>query len=104
MDVLLSSYLCTTVTPLSTAYSTFGLLLYDAYCTCDCLAYHHLYKYNPRCTRSIVVLVHVQVLHYVEKPETFVSNIINAGGYIFSPDIFQHLSQVFTANYENELM
>ena len=48
--------------------------------------------------------IHVQVLHYVEKPETFVSNIINAGGYIFSPDIFQHLAQAFTANYENELM
>ena len=45
-----------------------------------------------------------QVLHYVEKPETFVSNIINAGGYIFSPDIFQHLTCAFTANYENELM
>jgi mannose-1-phosphate guanylyltransferase len=45
-----------------------------------------------------------KVLHYVEKPETFVSNIINAGGYVFSPDIFQHLSRVFTANYENELI
>ena len=45
-----------------------------------------------------------QVLHYVEKPETFVSSIINAGAYLFSPDIFQYLSQVYTANYENELM
>ena len=45
-----------------------------------------------------------QVLHYVEKPETFVSNIINAGGYIFSPDIFKHLARAFTANYENDLM
>ncbi|CAI8002053.1 Mannose-1-phosphate guanyltransferase alpha-A [Geodia barretti] len=45
-----------------------------------------------------------KVLHYVEKPETFVSNIINAGGYIFSPDIFQHLTRAFTANYENELI
>ena len=43
-------------------------------------------------------------MHYVEKPETFVSNIINAGGYIFSPEIFQHLARIFTANYENELM
>ena len=45
-----------------------------------------------------------QVLHYVEKPETFVSNIINAGGYIFSPEIFHHLARIFTTNYENDLM
>lgn len=53
---------------------------------------------------SVCPSLALQVRHYVEKPETFVSNIINAGGYIFSPDIFQHLSSVFTANYENELM
>ena len=46
----------------------------------------------------------LQVLHYVEKPETFVSNIINAGGYLFSMKIFQHLAKIFTENYENELM
>ena len=59
------------------------------------------------CTGTIIHVYHwfcPQVLHYVEKPETFVSNVINAGAYIFSPDIFKYLARVFTANYENELM
>ena len=45
-----------------------------------------------------------QVLHYVEKPETFVSNIINAGAYLFTPEIFKQLGKVFQTNHENELM
>jgi len=45
-----------------------------------------------------------EVLHYVEKPETFVSNIINAGAYLFTPKIFQQLGKVFQANHENELI
>uniref|UniRef100_A0A665UP27 Uncharacterized protein n=1 Tax=Echeneis naucrates TaxID=173247 RepID=A0A665UP27_ECHNA len=32
-----------------------------------------------------------EVLHYVEKPSTFVSDIINCGIYLFNPDIFQHI-------------
>ncbi|KDP45422.1 hypothetical protein JCGZ_09671 [Jatropha curcas] len=29
-----------------------------------------------------------ELLHYIEKPETFVSDLINCGVYVFSPDIF----------------
>ncbi|KAK6617875.1 hypothetical protein RUM43_014104 [Polyplax serrata] len=36
-----------------------------------------------------------EVTHYVEKPETFVSALINCGIYIFSMDIFQAMAQVF---------
>uniref|UniRef100_A0A8C8IPJ9 Nucleotidyl transferase domain-containing protein n=1 Tax=Oncorhynchus tshawytscha TaxID=74940 RepID=A0A8C8IPJ9_ONCTS len=32
-----------------------------------------------------------EVLHYVEKPSTFVSDIINCGIYLFTPEIFQHI-------------
>ncbi|XP_064388695.1 mannose-1-phosphate guanyltransferase alpha-like [Halichondria panicea] len=45
-----------------------------------------------------------QVLHYVEKPETFVSSIVNAGAYIFTPAVFDQLGKVFQANHENELI
>lgn len=33
-----------------------------------------------------------QVTHYVEKPESYVSNIMNCGIYLFSPDIFPMLA------------
>ncbi|KAG8186451.1 hypothetical protein JTE90_012370 [Oedothorax gibbosus] len=36
-----------------------------------------------------------QIVHYVEKPSTFVSQIINCGVYLCSLDIFDHLSAVF---------
>uniref|UniRef100_A0A4W3GHJ5 GDP-mannose pyrophosphorylase Aa n=1 Tax=Callorhinchus milii TaxID=7868 RepID=A0A4W3GHJ5_CALMI len=39
-----------------------------------------------------------QVLHYVEKPGTFVSDIINCGVYLFTPTIFQHIGDVFHSN------
>uniref|UniRef100_V9KU38 Mannose-1-phosphate guanyltransferase alpha-A n=1 Tax=Callorhinchus milii TaxID=7868 RepID=V9KU38_CALMI len=39
-----------------------------------------------------------QVLHYVEKPGTFVSDIINCGVYLFTPAIFQHIGDVFHSN------
>ncbi|OCT63391.1 mannose-1-phosphate guanyltransferase alpha-B isoform X1 [Xenopus laevis] len=39
-----------------------------------------------------------EVLHYVEKPGTFVSDIINCGIYLFSPSIFQHIAEVFQRN------
>ena len=45
-----------------------------------------------------------QVLHYVEKPGTFVSSTVNAGAYLFTPDIFDYLGRVFTANHQQELM
>jgi mannose-1-phosphate guanylyltransferase len=41
-----------------------------------------------------------QVLHYVEKPETFVSDLINAGAYLFTKDIFGLLGQELKKNYE----
>lgn len=45
-----------------------------------------------------------QVLHYVEKPGTFISSTVSAGAYLFTPDIFDHLGKVFAANHQNELM
>ncbi|EEB13773.1 glucose-1-phosphate adenylyltransferase, putative [Pediculus humanus corporis] len=36
-----------------------------------------------------------EVAHYVEKPETFVSPLINCGVYIFSVDIFQTMKEIF---------
>ena len=35
------------------------------------------------------------VLHYVEKPETYVSTSINCGVYIFSKEVFPMLKEVF---------
>lgn len=45
-----------------------------------------------------------QVLHYVEKPSTFVSDIINCGIYLFNPDIFQHIGAVFQKNQQDMLL
>lgn len=39
-----------------------------------------------------------EVLHYVEKPQTFVSSSINCGVYIFTPEIFSHIGAVFLKN------
>ncbi|KAE8750018.1 hypothetical protein FOCC_FOCC003142 [Frankliniella occidentalis] len=36
-----------------------------------------------------------EVLHYVEKPSTFVSTLISCGVYVFSTEIFQTMSTVF---------
>lgn len=44
------------------------------------------------------------MLHYVEKPETYVSDTINAGAYLFSSEIFKHMAQVFDEQYKNELV
>ena len=44
------------------------------------------------------------MLHYVEKPETYVSDTINAGAYLFSSEIFKHMAQVFEEQYNNELV
>lgn len=36
-----------------------------------------------------------EVLHYTEKPETFVSDLINCGVYVFTPEIFSAIQDVF---------
>lgn len=45
-----------------------------------------------------------QVLHFVEKPSTFVSDIINCGIYLFTPEIFAHIGTVFQRNQEDRLL
>ncbi|XP_074646644.1 mannose-1-phosphate guanylyltransferase regulatory subunit alpha-A-like isoform X2 [Tubulanus polymorphus] len=45
-----------------------------------------------------------EVLHYVEKPSTFVSSSINCGIYLFSPEIFQHISVVFQKHMEKKFL
>ncbi|XP_067890551.1 mannose-1-phosphate guanyltransferase alpha-A isoform X2 [Heterodontus francisci] len=42
-----------------------------------------------------------EVLHYVEKPSTFVSDIINCGIYLFTPNIFQYIGEVFRKNQQD---
>ncbi|XP_036176369.1 mannose-1-phosphate guanyltransferase alpha isoform X8 [Myotis myotis] len=42
-----------------------------------------------------------EVLHYVEKPSTFVSDIINCGIYLFSPEALKPLGDVFQRNQQN---
>lgn len=42
-----------------------------------------------------------EVLHYAEKPSTFVSTAINCGVYVCSIDIFQHIATVFNRKQEN---
>ncbi|XP_066947377.1 mannose-1-phosphate guanyltransferase alpha-A isoform X2 [Macrobrachium rosenbergii] len=41
-----------------------------------------------------------QILHYVEKPSTFVSNLINCGVYICSPDIFKRVGEIFNSRQD----
>jgi mannose-1-phosphate guanylyltransferase len=50
------------------------------------------------------LLLLFQVLHYVEKPSTFVSDIINCGIYLFTPEIFQHIGAVFQKNQQDMLL
>ena len=51
----------------------------------------------PRDSR---LFLRLQVQHYVEKPSTFVSEIINCGIYLFTPAIFQHIGEVFQRNQQ----
>uniref|UniRef100_A0A8C1CLB4 GDP-mannose pyrophosphorylase Ab n=1 Tax=Cyprinus carpio carpio TaxID=630221 RepID=A0A8C1CLB4_CYPCA len=44
-----------------------------------------------------------EVLHFVEKPSTFVSDIINCGIYLFTPDIFGHIGTVFQRNQQERI-
>ncbi|KAL3853966.1 hypothetical protein ACJMK2_013267 [Sinanodonta woodiana] len=41
-----------------------------------------------------------EVLHYVEKPETFISTTINCGIYLCSPCLFDPLKRIFKQNLE----
>ncbi|KAL5488681.1 hypothetical protein EMCRGX_G017659 [Ephydatia muelleri] len=41
-----------------------------------------------------------EVRHYVEKPETFISNVINAGVFLFTSKVFNLLAQVFESTME----
>ncbi|XP_076161907.1 GDP-mannose pyrophosphorylase A [Ptiloglossa arizonensis] len=43
-----------------------------------------------------------KVAHYVEKPSTFVSTLINCGIYLASPDIFQIMANAFYAGQQQE--
>merc|ERR1711881_138180 len=42
-----------------------------------------------------------EVIHYIEKPSSFVSQHINAGVYLLSADVFEDISKVFNERYEN---
>ncbi|XP_063951956.1 mannose-1-phosphate guanyltransferase alpha-A-like isoform X1 [Lytechinus pictus] len=44
-----------------------------------------------------------EVMHYVEKPQTFVSTVINCGLYVFPPEIFQHIGKAFQQNQDEVL-
>ncbi|XP_010610123.2 mannose-1-phosphate guanyltransferase alpha isoform X1 [Fukomys damarensis] len=44
-----------------------------------------------------------EVLHYVEKPSTFISDIINCGIYLFSPEALTPLRDVFHRNQQGGL-
>ncbi|XP_071495680.1 mannose-1-phosphate guanylyltransferase regulatory subunit alpha-A-like [Diadema antillarum] len=41
-----------------------------------------------------------EVMHYVEKPQTFVSSVINCGLYILQPEIFKHIGKAFQQNQD----
>ena len=41
-----------------------------------------------------------EVLHYVEKPETFISDLINCGAYVFSPRIFDEIELIVNTRSE----
>lgn len=43
-----------------------------------------------------------QVVHYVEKPSTYVSTLINCGVYLASLDIFQFMADVFYARHQQD--
>ncbi|OTF81070.1 mannose-1-phosphate guanyltransferase alpha-A-like protein, partial [Euroglyphus maynei] len=44
-----------------------------------------------------------EMLHYVEKPESFVSTTINCGVYIFSNELLNYLSLVFKEKHESNM-
>ncbi|XP_065096181.1 mannose-1-phosphate guanylyltransferase regulatory subunit alpha-B [Paramisgurnus dabryanus] len=44
-----------------------------------------------------------EVLHFVEKPSTFISDVINCGIYLFTPDIFGYIGKVFQRNQQERI-
>ncbi|KAJ7526886.1 hypothetical protein O6H91_16G027200 [Diphasiastrum complanatum] len=76
----------------------------------EMLASHHRYKgmgtilvkkVSPEVAREFGEIVADsetgELLHYAEKPETFVSDFINCGVYIFTPEIFLAIQDVCSA-------
>lgn len=49
------------------------------------------------------MFIFFQVLHFVEKPSTFVSDVINCGIYLFTPDIFGYIGKVFQRNQKEKI-
>lgn len=45
-----------------------------------------------------------ELLHYAEKPETFVSDFINCGVYIFTPEIFRVIKDVTSSKHERSVV
>ncbi|XP_047958628.1 mannose-1-phosphate guanyltransferase alpha-A-like isoform X2 [Salvia hispanica] len=45
-----------------------------------------------------------EVLHYTEKPETFVSDLINCGIYVFTPNIFSVIQEVYRLREEKDFV
>merc|ERR1711990_1247663 len=43
-----------------------------------------------------------EIVHYVEKPSSFVSNHINAGVYLLSSEVFDDISMIFKERYSGE--
>ena len=41
------------------------------------------------------------ITHYVEKPSTFVSTLVNCGVYFCSPELFQTMASVFNSKQQN---
>lgn len=52
----------------------------------------------------LLIILLGQVLHFVEKPSTFISDIINCGIYLFTPEIFTQIGMVFQRNQEDRLL
>lgn len=44
------------------------------------------------------------VRHFVEKPQSYVSTLINCGIYVFSVDIFPEIAKVFYSRQDGEMM
>ncbi len=43
-----------------------------------------------------------EVLHYVEKPESYLSSLINCGIYLLSLDIFEYIREELSKNQSND--
>ena len=45
-----------------------------------------------------------EIVHYVEKPSSFVSRHINAGVYLLSVEVFEDIASIFKSRYAGELI